>query len=91
MSEIIWVLEYLDDIDADFLRFYGIDLSQDDPVASARFFKLAYRLPAYQGVISARIDQEREAAKTISPSRELRNGTATEVPIEAMSEFIEMR
>lgn len=90
MVEVVWVLDHLDDLDADFLRFYRIDITQDDTVDPPRFFKLAYRLPAYQGVMAARVEAQREEAKTRSPSKALRDGTAKEVPLESISEFIDM-
>lgn len=55
----MWVLSHLDDIDADFLAIYGIDLEQVD-VPARRYFALAYRLTAYTGVMAARVEEERE-------------------------------
>jgi hypothetical protein len=51
------VLDHLGDLEADFLRFYGIHdmLALDGP----RFFRLAYRVFAYQGVMTARYENER--------------------------------
>lgn len=64
----MWVLEYWDDIDADFLRFYGIDLTKVDSVEPPRFFKLAYRLPAYEGVLSSRIQEEKDLEAKRNPT-----------------------
>jgi len=47
------------DLDADFLAIYGIDLEQAD-VSAPRYFALAHRLPAYQGVMAARVEEERD-------------------------------
>jgi len=77
----MWVLDHEDDIDADFLRFYGINLSQVDAVDSARYMKLAVRLPAYGGVMTVRVEQMQEEAKKHNPSKALRDGTAKEVPL----------
>jgi hypothetical protein len=55
----MWVLDHQDDIDADFLAIYGIDLEQAD-VSAPRYFALAHRLTAYQGVMAARVDQEQD-------------------------------
>lgn len=55
----MWVLDYEDDVDADFLAIYGIDLEQAD-VSGPRFFALAHRLTAYTGVLAARVEEERE-------------------------------
>lgn len=81
MLECVWVLDYEDDIDADFLRFYGIDLTKVDAVDSARYMKLAIRLPAYGGVMAVRVEQAQEEAKKHNPSKGLRDGTAKEVPL----------
>lgn len=85
----VWVLDYLEDLDADFLRFYRID--GFDSMDSQRFFSLALRVPFYDGVLTARIEAQREEEKQHNPSQALRDGTAAEVPLESFSEFIEMR
>lgn len=58
-GRVIWVLDHEDDIDADFLAIYRIDLEQVD-IPARRYFALAYRLTAYQGVMAARAEEERE-------------------------------
>ncbi|MFI1166568.1 hypothetical protein ACH4UM_23930 [Streptomyces sp. NPDC020801] len=63
ISEIAWVLHHEADIDADFLAIYGIDLEQVD-ISSRRYFALAHRLTAYQGVMAARVEEEREQQPT---------------------------
>jgi hypothetical protein len=55
----MWVLDHQDDIDADFLAIYGIDLEQAD-VSAPRYFALVHRLTAYQGVMAARVEEERD-------------------------------
>lgn len=55
----MWVLDHLDDLDADFLACYGIDLAVDE-VSGPRFFALAHRVAAYGGVMSARQDEQQE-------------------------------
>lgn len=61
VSEVGWVLDYLPDLEADFLALYGVDdmLALDGP----RFLRLAVRMPAYAGVMQARaqalLDAER--------------------------------
>lgn len=48
VQEIGWVLDHLDDLDADFCRFYRLDWrSLDGP----RFLSLAARVVAYGGVV----------------------------------------
>jgi hypothetical protein len=51
------------DLDADFLAIYGIDLEQAD-VSAPRYFALAHRLTAYQGVMTARVDQEQDQSSS---------------------------
>jgi hypothetical protein len=46
-------------LDADFLAIYRIDLEQVD-ISARRYFALAHRLTAYQGVMAARVEAERE-------------------------------
>jgi hypothetical protein len=54
----MWVVDYLDDLEADFLAIYRID----DPMvlSGPRFFKLAHRVGAYNGVITLLFQQEAE-------------------------------
>lgn len=61
------MLDYLRDIEADFAAFYGIQIDIDSTtwdgwgrISAARFFRLAYRLPAYEGALRARLAAERE-------------------------------
>ncbi|MEU1272977.1 hypothetical protein [Streptomyces sp. NPDC005799] len=67
----MWVLDHEDDIDADFLAIYRIDLEQVD-LSARRYFALAYRLTAYQGVMAARQEEaseKRPAAPSTTPTR----------------------
>jgi hypothetical protein len=75
VEELLWVLDHQDDLDADFLAIYGIDLEQDDAISARRYFALAQRLPAYQGVLAARIDEERERQE---PTRTTPTRTSTQ-------------
>lgn len=71
LDQISWVLDYLDDLDADFLAIYSIDLDHAE-LSARRYFALAHRLPAYQGVMAARIEAEREdrpQAASTTPTR----------------------
>lgn len=66
VAEIGWVLEYAADIDADFLAIYGIDLEVCD-MTGPRYLALAHRLTAYQGVMAARVEEEREKPAAAEP------------------------
>lgn len=63
----MWVLDHLDDLDADFLAIYHIDLEQQE-VPGHRYFALAHRLTAYNGVLAARAEAERERTSA-TPTR----------------------
>jgi len=81
VEELLWVLDHQEDIDADFLAIYGLDLEQDE-ISARRYFALAYRLTAYQGVMAARAEEERDeqpAART-NPTRT--SDTAAPAPAE---------
>lgn len=66
-EQIAWVLVYADDLDADFLAHYGIDLEEDD-ISARRYLALAQRTFAYSGVMSARADAQREASDSAAPA-----------------------
>jgi hypothetical protein len=63
MEQIMWVLDHVDDLDADFLAIYHIDLDRDE-ITAARYFALAHRLTAYTGVMAARAEAEQETPRT---------------------------
>jgi hypothetical protein len=90
LDQVAWVLEYLDDLDADFLAIYGINLDHAE-LSARRYFALAQRLPAYQGVMAARVDAEREdrpqavshtpTRTSSAPAPERGNGEAVELSL----------
>ncbi|MFF4552707.1 hypothetical protein [Streptomyces sp. NPDC001422] len=70
LRQVLWVLDHEPDIDADFLAIYHIDLHEQE-VDGPRYFALAHRLTAYQGVMAARVDEERDEtpAAASTPTR----------------------
>jgi hypothetical protein len=50
------VLSHQEDLDADFLAIYGIDLWDCD-LTGPRYLALAHRLSAYTGVMAARVQE----------------------------------
>jgi len=56
----MWVLDHAADIESDLSVFHRVD----DPASlpGPKFFSLALRLGAYQGVIAARMAEEQERA-----------------------------
>lgn len=91
-EQIAWTLAYERDLDADFLALYGIDLEEDN-LSGPRYFALAHRLPAYSGVMAARVESEREdteqrPAAHAAPARRAAADEPREVPMAAfMAEF----
>lgn len=80
--------DYERDLDADFLALYGIDLEEDN-VSGPRYFALAHRLPAYQGVMAARVENERDETPdqpyrpSTTPAQAPSNGQPREVHLTA--------
>lgn len=74
------------------MRFYHIDI-EHDVVGSARFFKLAYRLPIYDGAITARAQEEQEANKKRNPAKALRTNPAAVVnnDVSALDGIVDLR
>ena len=79
LAEVLWVLDHEDDIDADFLAIYGIDLGADD-LPARRYFALAHRLTAYTGVMAARAEAEREDRPTPATSTTPTRTSSTPAP-----------
>lgn len=52
LREVVWLLDYVDDLESDFSAIHRVDdiYAMDAP----RFFRLAVRLTAYEGVMAAR-------------------------------------
>lgn len=72
----MWVLDHLEDLDADFLALYRIDGYGEMP--ASRFFSLALRAIAYSGVMAARMAAEDDQnSPASSRGREVREVPAT--------------
>lgn len=58
----IWVLDHLEDIESDLSVFHRIE----DPwsMPGPKFFRFALRLPAYAGVMAARVAAEQDRSGT---------------------------
>ncbi|WP_393075284.1 hypothetical protein [Streptomyces sp. LN704] len=59
LGQVMWVLAHEADLDADFLAIYHIDLREQE-VDAPRYFALAHRLSAFQGVMAARVEEEND-------------------------------
>jgi hypothetical protein len=75
VEERLWVLDHLEDLDADFLAIYGLDLEHVE-ISAPRYFALAYRLTAYTGVMATRAEEAREEQRPTS-STPTRTSTTT--------------
>jgi hypothetical protein len=75
LAEIVWVLDHQEDIDADFLAIYGIDLYEQE-IDGPRYFALACRLTAYQGVMAARREAEEDDSRPVSTTPTRTSSTA---------------
>ena len=90
VEELLWVFDHQDDLDADFLAIYGIDLDRDE-ITARRYFALAHRLTAYTGVMAARAEAEREeqeptrttSTRTSSTPAPARDNETSEVSLTA--------
>lgn len=89
LEQVAWVLDYLDDLDADFLAIYGIDLDTAE-LSARRYFALAHRLPAYQGVMAARIEAEREDRPSRAASSTPTRTSSTSAPERGNGEAVEL-
>lgn len=68
------MLDYLDDLAADFRVFYRVD--DFDELSGPQFLSLALRVSAYQGVLAARLsteqhdDSDQQEVRRVESSRE---------------------
>lgn len=86
-GELAWVLQHQEDLDADFLRYYGRDW---DSLTGPRYFSLAQRVSAYGGIMTAVVTaanqpEEPEGEDTLPPLPE----GALVVPESAMADLIQ--
>ena len=81
-GEVAWVLNHLDDLDADFARFYRCDLYD---LSGPRLFSRAQRVTVYGGVVAFRL---REQTQEDDP--EPLPAGARAVPLSELSDLIEM-
>lgn len=53
----MWVLSYMDEIEADFITFYRIyDIEEDSRLDGPRFLRLATQLIMYEGAVRRRLE-----------------------------------
>lgn len=75
----MWVIDHVDDLESDFSVFHRVDDLHALP--AARFFRLAARIFAYEGVMTARY-----VAETEKTARR-HGGTAQQVKRASVSEM----
>ena len=67
------MLDHLDDIESDLSAFHRIDdMYEMKPV---KFFRFALRLPAYRGIVRARIEAEQAKKTKKNKGKAVREGT----------------
>lgn len=77
LGEILWVVAHLADLEADFLRFYGIhDMFE---LEARKFFRLAARVTAYGGVMTARQMEEDKRERQEHQGKEAIHSSGAEV------------
>jgi hypothetical protein len=67
IGEVIWILDHLRDLEADFLAFYRMAPADVLALSGPRFLALAYRLSAYSGVLAARMSAAEAARQPAAP------------------------
>jgi hypothetical protein len=70
-GEVLWVTDHMDDLDADFRVFYRVEgIGEEDfgGMTGPRFFALAERTFAYEGVMAARQAAEQAERSPSSPT-----------------------
>lgn len=85
VQQTAWVLDHLDDLDADFLRFYRVDYMD---LPGPRFFALAARVSVYDGMLTARIRQAEIDATDPLDAAPVPEG-AKVVPLSEIADMIE--
>lgn len=88
----LWVLDYLPEIDADFRVFYRYPTVPDAPgiaeehfgaFTGPQFLRLAWRLASYQGAVAAKVvhDQEKEKRDKTPRTPLIKNNTYEEITL----------
>lgn len=67
IGEVGWVLEHLMDLEADFLAVYRMAPADVLALSGPRFLALSYRLPAYSGVMAARLSASETERRPEAP------------------------
>lgn len=61
----MWMVDHLDDLESDFSVFHRVDDMYSMP--ARRFVSLANRLPAYQGVMTIRAEEQADRSAPAVP------------------------
>jgi hypothetical protein len=79
------MLDHPLDLMADFRAIYRID----DPseISAPDYFALAYRLPAYQGMVAARVSEQQEVERRETGGKRARKVESTRASIESDPEL----
>lgn len=63
MGQVAWTLDHQRDLLADFRAIYHLAPREVAGLSGPEYMALAYRLPAYQGVMAMRVQQEEERSR----------------------------
>ena len=78
MAQLAWIPEYLDDLASDFSAIHGIrDIGS---IPGRVFFRLAFRLTAYQGVMRERVTALLREQEDGAPQYGSQRPGVTEIP-----------
>lgn len=81
------MLSYLDDLYADFLAFWGIDIHRDTTLTGPEFFVLARRTFSYDGVMTGRAQAEDEHVRRETPAPQPQQ---QETPVRAGEKVVDL-
>ena len=72
VAQIGWVIDHPRDLAADFRAIYHMSPADVADTPAPEFFALAYRLPAYEGIMRARVEQEEtKTRRNVAPGAKL--------------------
>lgn len=83
MGQVLWVLDHLADLRADFLVLVRKEWEEVLEMAFPHFLELAWRMPAYGGVMTARAEAMAHREQRDRPRRRVRQVDGDQQAVEA--------
>lgn len=86
MAQVAWCLDHPRDLAADFRAIYHLSPAEAASLSGPEYLGLAYRLPAYQGVIAHRAteQQSRDQRNVRAPGARLVDSTKSNIQADPM-------